>query len=95
LIYVSNYGQFNATGTVSVINGTTNTIVATIPVGKNPQAIAYNPANGLVYVANTLSDTLSIINGTSNSLIGSISVGIFQEKVLQELQLIQLTTQFT
>ncbi|MFL6350217.1 MAG: hypothetical protein ACJ72X_18240, partial [Nitrososphaeraceae archaeon] len=33
LIYVSNYGQFNSTGTVSVINGTTNTIVATIPVG--------------------------------------------------------------
>jgi YVTN family beta-propeller protein len=80
LIYVSNYGQFNTTGTVSVINGTTNTIVATIPVGKNPQAIAYNPANGLFYVANTLSDTLSIINGTSNSLIGSIAVGDFPGK---------------
>ena len=49
LIYVSNYGQFNTTGTVYVINGTTNTIVANIPVGKNPQAIVYNPANGLVY----------------------------------------------
>jgi YVTN family beta-propeller protein len=80
LIYVSNYGQFNTTGTVSVINGTTNTIIATIPVGKNPQAIAYNPANGLFYVANTLSSTLSIINGTSNSLIGSIVVGDFPGK---------------
>src|SRR5215213_1430803 len=28
LIYVSNFGQFNVTGTVSAINGTTNTIVA-------------------------------------------------------------------
>ncbi|HEX5978075.1 MAG TPA: hypothetical protein VFY68_12405, partial [Nitrososphaeraceae archaeon] len=64
LIYVSNFGQFNATGTVSVINGTTNTIVATIYVDNNPQAIAYNPANGLFYVANTYSNTLSIINGT-------------------------------
>ncbi|MGI8832075.1 MAG: hypothetical protein ACR2IS_05490, partial [Nitrososphaeraceae archaeon] len=80
LIYVSNYGQFNTTGTVSVINGTTNTIVANIPVGKNPQAIVYNPANGLVYVANTLSNTLSIINGTSNSLVGSIVVGNFPGK---------------
>jgi YVTN family beta-propeller protein len=80
LIYVSNYGQFNTTGTVSVINGTTNTIIATIPVGKNPQAIAYNPANGLFYVANTLSGTLSIINGTSNSLIDSIVVGDFPGK---------------
>src|SRR5215216_3555988 len=75
LIYVSNFGQFNVTGTVSVINGTTNTIVATIYIDKNPQAIAYNPANGLFYVANTYSNTLSIINGTSNSLIGSIPVG--------------------
>ena len=80
LLYVSNYGQFNTTGIVSVINSTTNTIVATIPVGKNPQAIAYNPANGLLYVANTLSGTLSIINGTSNSLIGSIPLGDYPGK---------------
>jgi YVTN family beta-propeller protein len=80
LIYVSNYGQFNTTGTVSVINGTTNDIVASIPVGKNPQAIVYNPANGLVYTANSLSNTLSIINGTSNSLVGSIVVGAFPGK---------------
>src|SRR5215212_5361853 len=75
LIYVSNFGQFNVTGTVSAINGTTNTIAATIYVDKNPQAIAYNSANGLFYVANTYSNTLSIINGTTNSLIGSIPVG--------------------
>src|SRR5919107_1662543 len=80
LLYVSNYGQFNTTGIGSVLNGTTNTIVATIPVGKNPQAIAYNPANGLLYVANALSDTLSIINGTSNSLIGSIPLGDYPGK---------------
>ena len=80
LIYVSNYGQINTTGTVSVINSTTNTIVATIPVDKNPQAIAYNPANGLLYVANMLSGTLSIINGTSNSLIGSMPLGDYPGK---------------
>ncbi len=49
LIYVSNYGQFNTTSTVSVINGYNNDIVASMPAGKNPQAIVYNPANGLVY----------------------------------------------
>jgi YVTN family beta-propeller protein len=80
LVYVSNYGQFNTTGTVSVINGTTNTIVGNIHVGKNPQAIVYNPANGFLYVANTLSNTLSIINGTSNFLVGSIPVGDFPGK---------------
>jgi YVTN family beta-propeller protein len=80
LMYVSNYGQFNTTGTVSVINGTTNTIVVNVPVGKNPQAIVYNPANGLIYTANTLSNTLSIINGTSNSSVGSIIVGAYPGK---------------
>jgi YVTN family beta-propeller protein len=80
LVYVSNYGQFNTTGTVSVINGTTNTIVTNISVGKNPQAIVYNPANGLIYTANTLSNTLSIINGTSNSSVGSIIVGAYPGK---------------
>jgi YVTN family beta-propeller protein len=80
LIYVSNDGQFNTTGTVTVINGTTNTIVANITVGKNPQAIVYNPANGLIYTANTLSNTLSIINGTSNSSVGSIIVGTYPGK---------------
>jgi YVTN family beta-propeller protein len=80
LVYVSNYGQFNTTGTVSVINGTTNTIVTNISVGKNPQAIIYNSANGLIYTANTLSNTLSIINGTSNSSVGSIFVGAYPGK---------------
>src|SRR5262245_16910313 len=77
LVYVSNYGQFNTTGTVSVINDTTNTIVGNLFVGKNPHAIMYNPANGYFYVANTLSNTLSIINGTNSTLIGSIPVGEF------------------
>ena len=77
LVYVSNYGQFNMTGTVSVINDTTNTVVGNLPVGKNPLAIIYNPANGFFYAANTLSNSLSIINGTNSSLIGSIPVGEF------------------
>ena len=77
LVYVSNYGQFNMTGTVSVINDTTNTVVGNLPVGKNPLAIIYNPANEFFYAANTLSNSLSIINGTNSSLIGSISVGEF------------------
>ena len=80
MVYVSNYGQFNTTGIVSVINDTANTMIGNVPVGKNPQAISYNPSNGFFYVANTLSNTLSLINGTSNSLIGSIRVGEFPGK---------------
>ena len=74
-VYVTNYGRFNTTGTVSIINSSTNTIMTSLPVEKNPQAIAYNSANGLVYVANLLSNTLSVINGTINEVVNSIPVG--------------------
>ena len=74
-VSVSNYGKFNASSTVSIVNSTTNTITSSIPVGKNPQAIAYNSANRFVYVANLLSNTISVINSSANNVISSISVG--------------------
>lgn len=40
MVYVSNYGQSDTTGIVSVINDTTNTIGGNVSVGKNPQAIS-------------------------------------------------------
>jgi YVTN family beta-propeller protein len=40
--YVTNIGD----GTVSVIDGATNTVTATIIVGTNPSAIAVNPGTG-------------------------------------------------
>ncbi len=51
------------------------TLLTSIPVGANPIAIAFDPVNGNVYVANYGSSTVSVINGTSNSVIGSIQVG--------------------
>jgi YVTN family beta-propeller protein len=82
-VYVSNYGQFNTTGTVSIINSTTNLITDSVGVDKNPQAIAYNTANGLVYVANLLSNNMSVINASNNAIVdviplGSSSGGTFQ-----------------
>src|SRR6478735_4236493 len=60
--FSSPYGVTTDTGNVSIINSSTNTIMTSLPVEKNPQAIAYNSANGLVYVTNLLSNTLSVIN---------------------------------
>src|SRR3954452_21429026 len=34
-VFVTNYGKFNTTGTVSIINSTTNTITSSLPVEKN------------------------------------------------------------
>ena len=57
-IYVANFDS----NTVSVINGTTNTVTATILVGTYPFAIAINPSTNTIYVANGRSNTVSVIN---------------------------------
>ncbi|WP_459561292.1 YncE family protein [Mycobacterium kiyosense] len=51
-----------ADGTVSVINPTTNTVTATIPVGSSPYGVAIDPVTGAVYVANFQSGTVSVIS---------------------------------
>ncbi|MGA9843596.1 MAG: beta-propeller fold lactonase family protein [Nitrososphaeraceae archaeon] len=74
-VFVTNFGRFNTTGSVSIINSSTNNVTSSVLVAKNPQAVAYNSANGLVYVANLLSNTLSVINGTTSKVVNSIPVG--------------------
>jgi YVTN family beta-propeller protein len=61
--------------TVSVVNGATNTITTTIPVGAAPQAVAVNPTTNTIYVANANAGTLSVINGGTNALTSTITVG--------------------
>ncbi|MFB5600956.1 MAG: beta-propeller fold lactonase family protein, partial [Nitrososphaeraceae archaeon] len=77
LLYVSNSGILNNVGSISVINTTNNNIDAIIPVGNNPQAVAYNSANDFLYVVNSNSGTISVINTTTNLLIDSINIGNF------------------
>ena len=36
-------------------------VTATIPVGSKPLGVAFNPDNGLLYVANLVSNTVSVI----------------------------------
>ena len=53
IVFSSEIGTANAQG---------YSVIATIPVGKNPFGVAINPTNGLVYVANAISNTVSVIN---------------------------------
>ena len=73
LLYVANFGS----GTVSVIDPATNTVVGTpIPVGLFPVGIAFNPDNGFMYVTNQGDGTVSVINPATNTVVGTpISVG--------------------
>jgi YVTN family beta-propeller protein len=71
-IYVVNQ---TVAGTVSVINGRTNTVVATIPVGINPEEAAVNPKTNTIYVTNDGGGTVSVISGKTNTVVATIPVG--------------------
>ena len=65
--------------TVSVINTSTNTVVATIPVGTGtylehdaPIGVAYDSLNSAVYVTNGRFNTVSVINTSTNKVIYTI-----------------------
>lgn len=62
-IYVAN----SDAGTVSVIDGTTDKVVATVTVGALPTVIAANPATNKVYISRTFSNSMAVIDGLSNS----------------------------
>src|SRR5260221_6653711 len=62
--------------TVSVIDTTTNTVSATIPVGVTPFGVAASPNGSKVYVTNAFSNTVSVIDTATNTVIAMIPVGI-------------------
>jgi uncharacterized repeat protein (TIGR02543 family) len=62
--------------TVKVINLATQSIIATIPVGINPNSIAIDPQSGKAYVTNynSLSKSVSVIDTNTNSVVSTIQL---------------------
>jgi YVTN family beta-propeller protein len=54
----------------------TNTIVATVPVGLDPQGLAFVPGGAFAYVANLLSNTLSVIATATNTVVVTVPIGV-------------------
>jgi YVTN family beta-propeller protein len=69
LVYVTGAGD----NSVSVINGVTNTVTASIAVGS-PRGIAVNPTTNLIYVVNESANSVSVINGATNAVTATIVV---------------------
>ena len=69
-----------ATGcpTVEVIDGGSNTVVATVWVGQWPVDVAVNPATNLIYVAKSAKEGSSIwvIDGTTKMVVATVPVGL-------------------
>ncbi|WP_158990276.1 gliding motility-associated C-terminal domain-containing protein [Mucilaginibacter sp. L196] len=70
-LYVANY----VTGTVSVVNIATSTVVAVIQVGSNPYGIAISPDGSKVYVAFTYTSNISVIDTKTNNISANLILG--------------------
>jgi YVTN family beta-propeller protein len=77
--YVTNSGS----NTISVIDGKTNKVVATIPVSNFPRGIAVAD-NGLIYTTNSGSDNVSVIDGKTNKVVATIPSGYLPNGVASD-----------
>lgn len=66
-------GDFPQPGSVSVIDTASASIVATVPVGRDPAGLAVNRAGTRVYVANPY-DPVSVIDTANATVVGSLPV---------------------
>lgn len=73
-IYRANYATDQG-NSVWVIDGGTNTVVATVPVGLGSYGVAVNPVTNRVYVADYRDDNVSVIDGDTNMVVATVPVG--------------------
>src|SRR5262245_54825693 len=71
--YVTNQND----NTVSVIDTATNSIIATVPVGSGPAAVAVTPNGRFAYVVNQLSNNVSVISAANNTVVATVPVATF------------------
>jgi len=72
-LYVANFEP----GTVSVISGRNNSVLANVNLGfpRSPWDAAYDPYNGYVYISDTYDGYVSVINPLTNIVVKNVSVG--------------------
>ncbi len=61
---------------MAIIDRQRGAIVATIPTGRHPAALAYAPDGRRLYVADRAESRLDVIDTASNTIAGSITVGL-------------------
>jgi YVTN family beta-propeller protein len=81
-LYVANSND----GTVSVIDTTTNAVVATItlgpcPIGCAPNKLALRPDGTRLYVTDDFADAVWVINTASNAIVTAVADVLFPEGV--------------
>lgn len=77
-VYVAqgcNFYTATCSSNVSVVSGSTNRLVANVTVGTEPSGMAYDPANGAIYVADEGANNVSVISTISNLVTATIPAG--------------------
>jgi YVTN family beta-propeller protein len=69
-IYVAN----SVAGSVAVIDGVTNTPIASIPVGPTPGGLAVNSITNRMYVADQANNQVHVLSGNNNTIIADLDV---------------------
>src|SRR5262249_15769913 len=67
-------------GTVSVLDTATNTVVKQINVGLHPTGMALRPGGDGLYVTNANSDTVSVIDTAIDAVARTLNVGGGEDK---------------
>ena len=63
------------TGTAVLFEGGSGRVIATIPVGKNPDAVAYDPATRTVWVMNPGSQDASVVDPATGVVVATVPIG--------------------
>jgi YVTN family beta-propeller protein len=72
-IYVSNYGS----GQVSVLNPSTDQVVASLALGGSPYDMAFDPEDGDMYITLSNSTAVAVIDGANNTLVSEVVTAVF------------------
>ena len=67
-VYVVNEGD----DTVSVIDGISRSVIATIPVGNSPHYIVLDPSGKYAYVTNGGSNSVTVLDTATNRIVSTI-----------------------
>ena len=70
-------------GTVSVIDTTTDQVIATVPVGSAPTSVATTYNGTFAFVANQGSNTVTVVNTYDNTFYKTIDVGAQPTGIVQ------------
>jgi DNA-binding beta-propeller fold protein YncE len=70
MLYVAQGGTGNSSPGVEVVNETTNTVTASIPVSSNPGPLAVNSKNNTIYVP--VGSNVLVISGLTNTVVHTI-----------------------